>query len=43
VAELTRDGTVKPCVDRTFPLAEARAAMELQALGAARGKLVITM
>jgi NADPH:quinone reductase-like Zn-dependent oxidoreductase len=43
VDDLIRAGRIVPMVDRVFPLTEATAAMELQASGQVKGKLVITI
>ncbi|MBD8044748.1 NAD(P)H-quinone oxidoreductase [Arthrobacter sp. Sa2BUA2] len=40
---MLRDGTVKPLVDRTFPLAEAAAAHEYFDSGQHTGKILLTM
>jgi len=36
-------GKVTPVIDRTFPFAEAAAAMHYLETGRARGKVIITM
>lgn len=41
--DLLADGTLAPVLDRTFPLAEAGAAIDHVASGAARGKVVLTV
>ncbi|MGY6501683.1 MAG: NAD(P)-dependent alcohol dehydrogenase [Acidimicrobiales bacterium] len=41
LAALASDGRLVPCVERTYPLAEAPVAMRHLAAGRARGKLVI--
>jgi NADPH:quinone reductase-like Zn-dependent oxidoreductase len=43
VAALIDSGRVRPHLDRSFPLTEARAAMALQASGRVRGKIAITI
>jgi NADPH:quinone reductase-like Zn-dependent oxidoreductase len=43
VAELCVAGTIKPCVDRRFPLDEVPDALRYLGAGQARGKLVITV
>jgi NADPH:quinone reductase-like Zn-dependent oxidoreductase len=43
LAELVEAGAVTPAVDRTFPLAEAAAAIAHLLNGRARGKVVITV
>jgi NADPH:quinone reductase-like Zn-dependent oxidoreductase len=43
VCDLIDAGSITPPVDRTFPLAEAAAAVSYMADGHARGKVVITM
>jgi len=43
LAKLIDDGTVVPCVERTFALSEAATAMRQLVDGHARGKLVITI
>ena len=41
--ELIEDGSVTPVMDRTFPLSEARQALDYVGLGHARGKVAITV
>jgi NADPH:quinone reductase-like Zn-dependent oxidoreductase len=41
LAELIENGRVIPAVDRTFPLAEAAAAVDFMAAGRPRGKVVV--
>ncbi|WP_210417368.1 NAD(P)-dependent alcohol dehydrogenase [Cellulomonas sp. Y8] len=41
--DLLADGALAPVLDRTFPLAEAAAAIDHVASGAARGKVVLTV
>ena len=41
LARLIESGQVTPAVDRTFPLAEAAAAVDYMAAGHARGKVVV--
>lgn len=43
LATLLADGTLTPRLDRTFPLAEAAAAVEYARAGKARGKVVVTV
>jgi NADPH:quinone reductase-like Zn-dependent oxidoreductase len=43
LAELLEAGTVTPCVERTYPLAEAADALRHLGEGHARGKLVVTV
>ncbi|WP_068158840.1 NADP-dependent oxidoreductase [Rhodococcus phenolicus] len=43
VAALIADGTVDPCVEQTFPLSEAGAALAAVESGHARGKVVIAV
>jgi NADPH:quinone reductase-like Zn-dependent oxidoreductase len=43
LAGLMADGTVKPVVDRTYPLAEAPSAIRRVLDGEARGKVVVTV
>jgi NADPH:quinone reductase-like Zn-dependent oxidoreductase len=43
LAELLEAGTVTPCVERTYPLAEAAGALRHLGGGHARGKLVVTV
>jgi NADPH:quinone reductase-like Zn-dependent oxidoreductase len=43
LAELLEAGTVTPCVERTYPLAEAAGALRHLGEGHARGKLVVTV
>jgi NADPH:quinone reductase-like Zn-dependent oxidoreductase len=43
VSQLIDGGKVTPTIDRTFPLAQARAAMRHLESGQARGKIVITI
>ncbi|HEX8629779.1 MAG TPA: NAD(P)-dependent alcohol dehydrogenase [Catenuloplanes sp.] len=43
LAELIESGTVTPVIDRTYPLAEAPAAIRHMQDGLARGKVVITI
>lgn len=43
VTAMVEAGQVRPSIDRTFPLAEARAAMHLLEVGDVRGKVAITM
>jgi NADPH:quinone reductase-like Zn-dependent oxidoreductase len=38
-----RAGKVKPVIDRTYPLAEAPAAIRYLETGRARGKIVVTI
>ena len=43
LAELIESGTVRPVIDRTYPLAETAAAIRYLEQGHARGKVVITV
>jgi NADPH:quinone reductase-like Zn-dependent oxidoreductase len=43
LAELLESGTVTPCVERTYPLAQAANALRCLGEGHARGKLVVTI
>ena len=43
LAELLERGAVTPCVERTYPLAEAANALRYLGEGHARGKLVVTV
>ncbi|HEX2029082.1 MAG TPA: NAD(P)-dependent alcohol dehydrogenase [Nitriliruptorales bacterium] len=43
LSALIESGNVTPVIDRTYPLADTRAAMEYLAQGHARGKVVITI
>ncbi len=43
LAELTRAGTIRPVIDRRYPLAEASEAIGHVGAGKARGKVVITV
>lgn len=43
LTELIEGGAVRPAVDRSYPLEEARAAMRLPETGRIRGKVVITI
>jgi NADPH:quinone reductase-like Zn-dependent oxidoreductase len=41
--ELVEDGQLRPAIDRTYPLAEAREAVRYAMSGQGRGKVVITV
>ncbi len=41
VAALVDEGTIKPLVDKTFPLEQAAEALEYQKTGSPKGKVVI--
>ena len=43
VLRLVGDGTLRPIVDRTYPLEEVPDALRRMAAGEARGKLVIAV
>jgi NADPH:quinone reductase-like Zn-dependent oxidoreductase len=43
ISELVRAGTLRPVIDRTFPLAEAAEAMRYLHSGEVRGKIVIAV
>jgi NADPH:quinone reductase-like Zn-dependent oxidoreductase len=43
IVELVRAGTVRPVIDRTYPLAETAEAMRYLHSGEVRGKIVITV
>lgn len=43
LSELIESGSVKPAVDRTYPLSETPAAIQSMVEGRARGKIVITV
>jgi len=43
LAKLIEDGKLRPVVDRTYPLAEAPAAVAYQEKGHARGKVILTV
>ncbi len=43
LAQLIESGLVTPVIDRTFPLAEAPAAIDYLLAGNARGKVVVTV
>jgi len=43
VAEMAASGAIHPVIGRTYPLAEAAAALEHLESGQARGKVVLTI
>jgi NADPH:quinone reductase-like Zn-dependent oxidoreductase len=43
IAGLLAAGTVTPCIDRTYPLADAPEAMRQLEAGTVRGKLAISI